>query len=138
MTTTTRTLLIVDDDVPLRTAFARMLERSGYNVVAATGSPDVIDLIENHRPGAILLDNHMPGTTGVELIRLIRRRWSIDVLPVVLISGSSMQGEIDQAMQAGANDFRRKPIEFGDLISTVQALFEPTTAFHPIEQGTSS
>ena len=138
MTTTTRTLLIVDDDVALRTAFARMLERSGYNVVAATGSPEIVDLIENHRPGAILLDNHMPGATGIELIRLIRKHWSIDVLPIVLISGSSIQGEIDQAMQAGANDFRRKPIELGDLTSTVQALFEPTTALRPIEQGTSS
>ena len=138
MTTTTQTLLIVDDDAALRTAFARMLEHSGYNVVTATGSPEVIDLIENHRPGAILLDNHMPGTTGIDLIRLIRRTWSIDDLPIVLISGSSMQGEVDEAMQAGANDFRRKPIEFADLISTVQALFEPTTALPPIEQGKNS
>lgn len=138
MTTTTRTLLIVDDDVALRTAFSRMLGHSGYNVVTATGSPEVIDLIAEHRPGAILLDNHMPGTTGIDLIRLIRRRWPIEELPVVLISGSSMQGEIDLAMQAGANDFRRKPVEFADLISTVQALFEPATTLPPIEQGTSS
>jgi CheY-like chemotaxis protein len=66
----------------------------------------------------------MPEASGIDLIRLIRSRWSGGELPIVLISGSSMQGEIDQAIEAGANDVRRKPVELADLVSTVRSSLE--------------
>lgn len=138
MTSTNPTLIIVDDDVALRTAFARALERSGYDVLTTTGSPDLIGMIDDRKPAAVLLDNHMPGASGVELIGLIRTRWTPQELPIVLISGSSIQGEIDQAMAAGANDFRRKPVELADLISTVRTLVEPVAVLSQIEQGANS
>ena len=138
MTSTNPTLIIVDDDVALRTAFARALERSGYDVLTTTGSPDLIGMIEDRKPAAVLLDNHMPGASGVELIGMIRTRWTPQQLPIVLISGSSIQGEIDLAMAAGANDFRRKPVELADLISTVRTLVEPVAVLSQIEQGANS
>ena len=138
MSYTTPTLFIVDDDVALRTAFARALERAGYDVVTTTGSPDLIGMIEDRKPAAVLLDNHMPGASGVELIGMIRNRWTPQELPIVLISGSSIQGEIDLAMAAGANDFRRKPVELADLISTVRALVEQVAVLSHIEQGANS
>jgi CheY-like chemotaxis protein len=131
MTMTTQTVLIVDDDAALRAAFARALEHVGYRVVAVTGSPAVVDLIVEHQPGMILLDNHMPGANGIDLIRLIRDRWSRVDLPIVLISGSSLQGEIDQAINVGANDVRRKPVELADLISTVQGTLQQTSSPDP-------
>lgn len=121
------TVLIVDDDVALRAAFARVLERVGYKVVQTTGTPAVVDLVRTLRPTLVLLDNHMPGATGVELIGLIRAEFDLERLPIILISGSSVQGEIDAAMQAGANDFRRKPVELPDLISTVDAVSRSTS-----------
>lgn len=133
MTTAPPTVLIVDDDVALRSAFARVLERVGHHVVQASGGPEVGELIRSHRPSLVLLDNHMPGTSGVELIRLIRADWRSDELPIVLISGSSVQGEIDEAMRAGANDFRRKPVELPDLIATVDAALRPPTPAPPRE-----
>lgn len=138
MTMSTGTVLIVDDDVALRTAFARALERVGYRVVAVTGSTAVIDLIVEHRPGMILLDNHMPEASGIDLIRLIRDRWSAGELPIVLISGSSMEGEIDQAIEAGANGVRRKPVELADLLSTVRSVLEAESTPDPVRGGASS
>ncbi len=135
MTQSLPTVMIVDDDVPLRTAFARAIERVGYDVVTATGSPEVLDLIVDHRPGLLLLDNHMPEATGIELIRAIRHRWSADELPIVLISGSSIQGEIDEAMASGANDFRRKPVDLGDLIATVRAALGSSGPLQPAAEG---
>lgn len=135
MTMATQTVLIVDDDAALRAAFARALEHVGYRVVAVTGSPAVVDLIVEHQPGMILLDNHMPGASGIDLIQLIRDRWSRVDLPIVLISGSSLQGEIDQAINAGANDVRRKPVELADLISTVRGALQQTSSPDPAVGG---
>ena len=132
MTPALPNLLIIDDDVALRTAFARALQRIGYDVVATTASLEVLDLIRDHRPAMILCDNHMPGASGVELITLIRQQWSAEELPIVLISGSSIQGEIDQAMQAGANDFRRKPVDLADLITTVECAIASTEPLRPV------
>ncbi|MDH3250014.1 MAG: response regulator [Acidimicrobiia bacterium] len=134
MTPSSATVLIVDDDVPLRTAFSRAIERHGYRVCATTGSPGVLDLIAEHRPALVLMDNHMPETGGVELVARIRQRWSVNELPIVLISGSSIQGEIDEAMRAGANDFRRKPIDLIDLLSTVERFIPSPNSTRPVGQ----
>lgn len=133
-----RSVMIVDDDVPLRTAFARALERVGYSVTATTGSPEVLDLINTHRPSLILLDNHMPGATGIELIKEIRQIFSLDELPIVLISGSSIQGEIDEAMKSGANDFRRKPVGLDELIATVETAIGSLAPIASEPQGSPS
>ncbi len=133
-----RSVMIVDDDVPLRTAFARALERVGYSVTATTGSPDVLELIAAHRPALILLDNHMPGATGIELIREIRRLFSRDQLPIVLISGSSIEGEIEEAMKSGANDFRRKPVGLDELVATVETAIGSSAPIASETQGPPS
>ncbi len=125
--TTPRPIMIVDDDVPLRNAFARAVERAGYDVIATTGSPEVVALVEEHRPVLMLIDNHMPGASGLELIKAIRRNRSSADLPIILVTGSSMQGEIDEAMNSGATDFRRKPVDLHDLLAVV----ESTLASHP-------
>jgi len=136
--TQSRLVMIVDDDVALRTAFARALERVGYAVVATTGSPDVVELVGARQPSLILLDNHMPGATGIELIKAIRQKWSAGELPIVLISGSSIQGEIDEALKSGANDFRRKPVDLHDLIATVGATLGSPSPPKPATQGIRS
>ena len=138
MSETPTTIMIVDDDIPLRTAFSRALERVGYEVVAATGSPEVVDMVADLGPAMVLLDNHMPGTSGIDLIRMIRQRWSAGELPLVLISGSSIQGEIDEAVEAGANDFKRKPVELAELIATVEGVIEPSQRPRSTTEGIAS
>ena len=136
--TQSRLVMIVDDDVALRTAFARVLERVGYSTLAITGSNELPELINTHQPSLILLDNHMPEASGLDLIKAIRQQWSLTQLPIVLISGSSMQGEVDEAMKAGANDFRRKPVDIHDLIAIVETILEQPTTIHSETQGSRS
>ncbi|MDH3301546.1 MAG: response regulator [Acidimicrobiia bacterium] len=131
-------VMIVDDDVALRTAFERALVRVGYSVETMTGSPDVIGRVAEAQPALILLDNHMPEASGVELIRSIRLQWSKEELPIVLVSGSSIQGEIDTAMAAGANDFRRKPIDLPELLATVRTSIGRSPAPEPEPEGLPS
>lgn len=138
MSETPTKILIVDDDIPLRTAFSRALERVGYEVVATTGSPEVVDMVADLDPAMVLLDNHMPGASGIDLIKMIRQRWSAGELPVVLISGSSIQGEIDEAVNAGANGFRRKPVELAELIATVHGAIEPSLRAPTTPEGVAS
>lgn len=119
-------LIVVDDDVALRTAFAKVLSRAGYEVFATAGTTDLVGLVQEQSPAAVLMDNHMPGTSGLDLIELLRQQWSKEALPILLISGSSNTEEIETALRSGANDFRRKPVEVPDLLSAVRELIAPS------------
>jgi len=112
-------ILLIDDDLPLRTAFSKALEREGHLTEGIDGSIDVIQKIEKFAPDLVLMDNHMPGKSGLQILELIRAKWSKEELPVVLVSGSTMQDEVDKALNSGVNAFRRKPVELWELVETV-------------------
>src|SRR5512133_660341 len=73
-------------------------------------------------PGLILLDLKMPRTTGFDLLRWIRQRQQTDHVPVVVLSGSELQEDIQQAYAAGANSYLVKPLSFEALVQMVKDL----------------
>lgn len=70
----TETLLIVDDEEPLRDLLSRALSRKGYQVVTASNGPGAIDLISDTTRAfdAVLLDLNMPGANGIQVLKVIR------------------------------------------------------------------
>ena len=128
-------ILLIDDDIPLRTAFSRALERQGYTTKGIDGSVDVVDEVRNFEPSIVLMDNHMPGKTGMQILKILRGYWSIDELPVVLISGSSRQAEVDSALAQGVTAFRRKPLGIAELIETVRLVGSGAPVGGPLETG---
>ena len=122
MTPHVRTALIVDDDAPLRVVFGRALERSGFAVHIADGAAAAAAVLEEHPVSVVVLDNHMPGMSGLEAIKLIRERRSSGELPILLVSGSSHVRDIELAMSLGANAFLRKPVGLDELVAAVRDL----------------
>ncbi|MBL9078712.1 MAG: sigma-54-dependent Fis family transcriptional regulator [Planctomycetes bacterium] len=120
MTTPTRRgrLLLVEDDASLRTVFRTELTRMGWDVVPHGSGDGVIAQVQRHEPDVVLLDLHLPGKPGIEVLGQIVAH-DRD-LPVIVCTGHGTVSLAVQAMQAGAFDFLTKPVELDVLEQAAQ------------------
>lgn len=121
MTTPIR-LLIVDDDEELRQTLVRRFDRQGMKVTAAASAEEALEKVEGTRHDVALLDLHLPGMTGIELLsKLKERQPEIEVL--LLTAHGSIDTAI-AAMKSGAYDYFTKPFQLPDLEIHIQKAFE--------------
>jgi DNA-binding NtrC family response regulator len=118
-------LLIVEDEPALRITLAANLELEGFEILEAETAERALEIIAGHELDLVLSDIRMPGLSGVELHREIKR--TRPDLPVVLMTAFTADDHIDEATQAGVFTVLSKPFEIDDVIPTlVRALQRPT------------
>jgi RNA polymerase sigma factor (sigma-70 family) len=109
---------IVDDDESFRTAIARLLRVSGYQVALYDSARRLLEKPPGTAPGCILLDVRMPGLSGPELqARLVAAG---NPLPIVFLTGHGDIPTSVRAIKAGAEDFLSKPVSKKTLIDAIQ------------------
>ena len=116
-----QTILVVDDEERVRESVREVLSDEGYRVVDTADVTRVLDIIEEEKPGLILLDIWMPHADGIGLLKEIKNKEP--ELNVVMISG---HGNIHTAVTAtkfGAFDFLEKPLSLEGLLLTVRRAF---------------
>ena len=106
-------LLLVDDDAAILRMMKLQLELDGYTVVTEDNGPAAIVAVKNTKFLAILLDLHMAGMDGFEVLRQIRE--AKPRLPVIMVTGSHDEEEARKAFDLGAWDYVTKPIDFNYL-----------------------
>lgn len=119
-------IAVIDDDDPFRVALVDSLSSYGFET---SGYSSARDFIAGNGPGActlIVTDVHMPGMSGLDLIRHLAASGSR--IPVVLITGHSEAGLEARAVAAGAAGFLEKPFETNDLIRCIEAALEHACA----------
>jgi putative two-component system response regulator len=116
--------LIVDDDVQVSDALRRLLREAGLGTVITTADPtQAAALFARHEPDVVLLDLHMPGLDGFEVLALLRDVAPSGVpVPIVMLTGDSGSKQKLQALAGGATDFLVKPIDVMEVILRVRAL----------------
>ncbi len=124
-------LLIVDDDIAIRTSLNLLLKKEGFSVKGAASPEETFDVLQKETPELILLDlNFSIETSGVEGMALLRRIRQFDPkIPVILITGWGSIELAVQGMKEGARDFITKPWNNEHLVQSVQTqlnLNEPT------------
>lgn len=112
-------IYIVEDDEPIRTELAQVLERNGFDVAACSTFDAVVDDIVAADPDLVLLDLTLPVTDGQLICRDLRERSGV---PIIVLT--SRVTEIDEvlSMTMGADDFVTKPYSSRVLIAHIQAL----------------
>ena len=118
-----RKILIVDDDRAVADTFSRMLKLEGFEVVTALSAEAGLDLTEQLRPDAIILDLRMPIVNGVQFLRIIRARPHLAEVPVAIVTGDYFLGETTalELRSLGAS-VRFKPLWLEDLVALARAL----------------
>ena len=117
-----KNILVVDDEIGALTLIGIMLERGGFSVIKARDGSSALAILDQNRPDMIILDVMMPGMNGIELCRVIRQREDHTSTPVLILSARGDADSIRRGMEAGADDYLRKPILHHDLVAKVRTI----------------
>lgn len=112
MTNSITRILMVDDSNIERMKLKGYLGKRGFEILEAANGADGVNEFIKHRPDLVLMDANMPVLNGYDAIRMIREHESTMVTPILMLTADDELSAIEQAFEAGANDFFPKPINF--------------------------
>ncbi|MDO4950943.1 MAG: bifunctional response regulator/alkaline phosphatase family protein [Bacteroidales bacterium] len=113
-------LLWVDDEIELLRAHILFLEKKGYEVVKATNGADAIDLCRQQAFDLVLLDEHMPGLSGLETLTRIKERSVSPAMPIVMVTKSEEEDIMEQAIGSQIADYLIKPVNPNQILLTLK------------------
>ena len=128
-----KTVLIVDDEAAIREMVSLALETAKFNVLEASDSQEGRAIIIDSQPDVVLLDWMMPGTTGLELLRRLRRDPLTEKIPVILLTAKTSEDSKITGLDSGADDFISKPFSPKELVSRIRAVIRRSTVTEPSE-----
>lgn len=123
---TNKTVLIVDDEAPIREMIAVALQIAGYQCLEAENAQIAHALIVNHQPDIILLDWMMPEISGLELARRLKREPMSAEIPIIMLTARGEEDNKIQGLEAGADDYITKPFSPRELIARLKAVLRRT------------
>lgn len=119
------TILVAEDHMDSRDALRALLEAFGYRVIVAADGREAVALAISEHPDLVLMDIMMPEMDGFEATRAIRNDARTARLPIIAVT--AMEGAQQLALQAGADDFVRKPVDIRGLVAKVHRYLPPPT-----------
>ena len=111
------TILVVEDDVPVRNLMVTTLKTHEYKYLTAPNGADAVMLASSHNPDVVFLDLGLPDMDGIDVIRQIRS-WSN--MPIIVISARSEDEDKIAALDAGADDYLTKPFSVEELLARLR------------------
>ena len=118
----TRTVLIVDDEQPIREMVEFSLERAGFRVVEAADAAEARVAVADQQPDLILLDWMLPDMSGLDLARALRRENLAREIPIVMLTARTEEEDKVRGLDAGADDYVTKPFGPRELIARIKAV----------------
>jgi CheY-like chemotaxis protein len=104
-------VLLIEDNEQNRYLATFLLERHGYQVVAASDGPDALEVVERFVPDVIVLDIQLPDMDGYTVARLLRGLASLRATPIIAVTSYAMVGDREKALAVGCNGYIEKPID---------------------------
>jgi CheY-like chemotaxis protein len=111
-------ILVVDDDAPILLLMQNVLREYGFDSIAANSGPRALEEARRRTPDLILLDRHMPGMSGDDVLRALRGDGPLASVPVLILSGEPMGS--GQLQSLGATGAVLKPFDVGELVETIR------------------
>jgi two-component system, OmpR family, KDP operon response regulator KdpE len=115
---TSATILIVDDEPQIRRVMRTTLTSQGYAVIEAKSGEEALEKLRAERADLILLDVNMPGISGLDTCREIRRTGDV---PIIMLTVRNTEKDKVQALDAGADDYVVKPFGAEELMARIRA-----------------
>jgi predicted signal transduction protein with EAL and GGDEF domain len=127
-------ILVADDDMNVRLLTRQCLESEGMIVVEAADGHEALDAFVRERPDLVFLDVEMPGMTGLEVCRRIRNLPQGESIPIMIVTGSDDRASIDEGFEAGATQYKTKPVNWSLLGRDVQYMLRASNAFNSLKR----
>ena len=116
------TVLVVDDETAIRDMLRMALEIADFRCIEADNIHDAYTLVVDQLPDIVLLDWMLPGGSGLELLRRLKRGDTTRDLPVIMLTAKTAEDNVIQGLDVGADDYITKPFAPRELIARVRAL----------------
>ncbi len=117
-------VVLIDDDPAIHALVSVMLKPLGVRISWATGGDAGLALVKAEAPDLILLDNEMPGASGLEVLQWLKADPALAALPVIMETGSESNKTLSACFAAGAIDYIRKPFTAAELRARVGSVLE--------------
>ncbi|MEO8289976.1 MAG: response regulator [Gaiellaceae bacterium] len=114
-------VLVADDDPDILTLIQVRLEKDGYDVLGAADGERALAVAFEHTPDLVLLDVMMPKLDGYQVTRQLRAHEATRAMPVILLTARVQEADIARGVEAGADDYVKKPFSTQELRARVQA-----------------
>jgi len=124
---TGKTILIVDDERAIREMISLALSQEGCACLEAANAHEAEKLIERDNPDLVLLDWMMPGISGIDLVRRLRKQDKTRTLPIIMLTAKTEEQDKVQGLDTGADDFLAKPFSTRELLARIRALLRRST-----------
>jgi two-component system cell cycle response regulator DivK len=113
-------ILIVEDNEMNRDMLSRRLERKGFSIVMAEDGKKGVDMSKSENPDLILMDLSLPVMDGWEATSTIKGNPETKNIPIIVLTAHAMAGDREKALEAGADEYDTKPIEFKRLLGKIK------------------
>lgn len=130
MSDTQSRVLVVEDDAAIGRSVELELGHAGYSVMRVTDGLEAVGAVKDFNPDLVVLDLMLPGRDGLEIANDLRT--SGDRRPILMLTARSQTQDVVAGLEAGADDYLRKPFEIEELLSRVRALLRRIV---PAEEG---
>jgi len=120
-------VLVVDDNVHMRRLITTILQAFGVAMIfEASNGEAAWELIREHNPDILVLDWVMPGMSGIDLIKMVRANPQSPnpFVPTIMLTGHTSLEHVQQARDAGANEFIAKPVSVKTMMSRLSSVIE--------------
>ncbi len=121
------TILIVDDEAPIREMVGFALERAGFRWLEAADATSAQVVIADQRPDLVLLDWMLPDLSGINLARRLKRDELTATLPIIMLTARGEEEDRIRGLEVGADDYVTKPFSPRELVARIKAVLRRTT-----------
>lgn len=119
-------ILVVEDEAPVRELLVSTLMVEGYDVVEAGDADSAERLLDSKLPSLILLDWMLPGTSGLEFTRRLRRDDILREIPIIMLTARGEEEYKVSGLEAGVDDYVTKPFSTRELLARIKAVLRRT------------
>ncbi|MBP8980141.1 MAG: response regulator transcription factor [Syntrophobacterales bacterium] len=126
-------ILVVDDEKDIAELIAFNLEQEGFSVFRAGGGEEAMSLIRSKEPDLVILDLMMPGLSGFDVCRLVRKNVATENLPIIMVTARGENLDKVLGLELGADDYITKPFSVRELVARVRAVLRRSERRPPPE-----
>jgi CheY-like chemotaxis protein len=114
------TILVAEDNADQRSLYAAILTGAGYRVREAADGAQAVEMVRGERPGLVLMDVTMPGTSGWNAVRTLKQDMDTHLIPIIVVTGLANAWDRDASIASGCDEYLAKPVQPARLLEEVR------------------
>jgi CheY-like chemotaxis protein len=119
------TLLVIEDEAPLRANLVRLLTAEGYRVLTAADGVEGVQRVRDGHPDLVICDVLMPKVDGYGVLASLRSQPQTASIPFIFLTASADKDDLARGLKSGANDYVTKPFKVADLLAAIRRRLPP-------------